>query len=203
MKISSIKTRFSSITGFTLIGVYITFVMLSLGLYPTAYSPMENWLSDLGNWRFNPKGALFYNLGCILTAIFEVLYMAGLSAWDLAKKWQKILLRIGQTSGFISAFCLFMGGIYSEDFWITHMILSEIHVIALGFFATFVSAALIIDPRFWRPVGVVGFVFATLDMIFGVDPKIPIMDSLAIFGTIAFVGLVATNMASFKRKNEI
>ncbi len=195
-------SRLSTITGFGLIGIYLTLMLVSLTLYPTAYSPMTNWLSDLGNSSLNPRGAILYNLGCILTAILEFPFMIGLSAWNLEKKWQKIMLRIGQVSGCIAGFCLIMTGVYSEDFMSLHMIWSAINVIALCYFTTFVSVALIVNSKFWKPAGFIGFGIATIDMIFGLGINIFIMEWLAIFGTILFVGLLAANMLKIKKNND-
>ncbi len=197
-----IFSRLSAITGFVLIGVYLTFMLFSLALFPTAYSPMKNWLSDLGNSSLNPTGAILYNLGCIFTAILEFPFMMGLSTWNLEKKWQKIMLRIGQVSGCIAGFCLIMTGIFSEDFMSLHMIWSAINVIALCYFTTFVSVALIIHSKFWRPVAIVGLTVATIDMVFGLGINIFIMEWLAIFGTLLFVGLLAANMLKIKKNHD-
>ncbi len=89
MRIMALKSRLSYISGFALIAIYFSFFLLSLAFFPTAYSPMANWLSDLGNSSLNPKGALLYNLGCILTALLEIPFMIGLSAWPLEKNGKK------------------------------------------------------------------------------------------------------------------
>jgi len=63
------KCPIGSFAGIAVIVLYCVFTFSSWALYPTAYSPVTNWLSDLGNSTNNPHGAILYNLGCILTGI--------------------------------------------------------------------------------------------------------------------------------------
>src|SRR5512143_4301395 len=62
-------------------GIYLTVTLLAYNRYPLAFSPMQNWLSDLGNQIENPIGAAFYNVGVILTALAQGVWFAGLSQW--------------------------------------------------------------------------------------------------------------------------
>jgi hypothetical membrane protein len=63
------KWPLSSVAGATVIVLYCAFTFSSWALFPTAYNPITNWLSDLGNSSYNPRGAILYNLGCIFTGI--------------------------------------------------------------------------------------------------------------------------------------
>jgi hypothetical protein len=50
-------------------------------LYPRSFGPLDNWLSDLGNANLNPRGALLYNAGVVLTGIALVALFLGLREW--------------------------------------------------------------------------------------------------------------------------
>jgi len=63
------KWPMSSVAGMTVIILYCVFTFSSLVLFPTAHNPITNWLSDVGNSLYNPRGVILYNLGCILTGI--------------------------------------------------------------------------------------------------------------------------------------
>ena len=56
---------------------FCAFTLTSITLFPSAFSPIVNYLSDLGNSAFNPKGAWFYNAGCILTGLALFPFYAG------------------------------------------------------------------------------------------------------------------------------
>ncbi len=110
------------------------------------------------------------------------------------------MLQIGQVAGYLAGFCLMMLGIISADFWSIHIVWAAINVFALAFFMIFVSTVLVSDPRYWRSVGVVGFAVAAINIVFGISVNIPIMEWVAIFGAVLFMGLLAVNMLKIKRK---
>jgi len=70
-----------SVAGVVVIIFYCAFTFTSIALFPTAFSPIDNWLSDLGNPSFSPHGAVFYNVGCILTVLALMPFLAGLYKW--------------------------------------------------------------------------------------------------------------------------
>ena len=51
---------------------YVNFTLLAYAFYPFPLSPFKNWLSDLGDSIVNPEGAIFYNVGVFLSAIFSL-----------------------------------------------------------------------------------------------------------------------------------
>jgi len=121
LELNPLKWPISFISGIAVIVIYCTFTFTSLALYPTSYSPVTNWLSDLGNSSFNPAGAVFYNTGCILTGIALFPFFAGLYKWYTHEKWRKISLIVTQIVGFLAAFSLIMIGVFSEDYVEQHV----------------------------------------------------------------------------------
>lgn len=81
--------------------VYCIFTFASLALFPPPYNPIKNWLSDLGNSSYNPKGAAVYNIGCIITGLMLFLFYIGFHSWYTDERWGKSLLVFTQTIGFI------------------------------------------------------------------------------------------------------
>lgn len=104
---------------------YLIFTILAYLQYPSTYSPMDNWLSDLGNPELNPGGAIFYNLGIILTAIFLVIFFIGLSDWNIqGNRVQHIMLRLTQVFGIVGSLCMLMSAVFPINHYDVHSILS-------------------------------------------------------------------------------
>ena len=83
----------SFVTGLFAIVCYLAFALLAFAHYPLPYSPLNNWLSDLGNPNLNPSGALFYNIGIVATASILPLFFLGLSRWKMANnRAQRLML---------------------------------------------------------------------------------------------------------------
>ena len=79
---------------------YLTLSLLAYVRYPLHYSPLANWLSDLGNRHVTPSSALLYNTGIVLTAVCLVLFYLGLSVWKLeGNRIQNIMLLLAQCCG--------------------------------------------------------------------------------------------------------
>src|SRR6266446_76372 len=74
-------------TGLFAIVCYLAFALLAFAHSPLPSSPLNNWLSDLGNPKLNPSGALFYNIGIVATASVLPLFFLGLSAGRWRTTW--------------------------------------------------------------------------------------------------------------------
>ncbi len=79
---------------------YLTCALVAFSRYPLPYSPLNNWLSDLGNVDVNPAGALFYNIGIVTTGLLLVLFFLGLSVWKMStNRIQQLMLHLTQGFG--------------------------------------------------------------------------------------------------------
>ena len=148
--------------------VYLAFAVTAYLLYPEAYGPLRNWLSDLVNPIENPSGAVFYRLGCGLTAVCLLAFYAGLSQWNAGDRKMKILLVVAQTAGVFSALALILTAVFPlgtqtdmHRFW------SMVHFVLLGFFLTFSATALLRHPTFARWVAYYGFLTAACNLVNG------------------------------------
>ena len=106
------------VSGLAAVVIYVIFTAVALSKYPNAYSPVTNWLSDLGNPLVNQSGALFYNLGCILTSLVLIAFYIGLRSWNNNDKRLRILLTIAQIAGMLSS--IFFNNNCTISAWESH-----------------------------------------------------------------------------------
>ncbi len=113
MTLNFLKWPLSAIGGVLVTVIFCAFTLVSIAFYSTPFSPFNNWLSDLGNPNLDPSGSIFFNAGCILTALAMIVLMAGLGKWDVTGR-KKTALVAGQACGVLSAFALMMIGVFTE-----------------------------------------------------------------------------------------
>ena len=92
--------------------IYLAFTLIAILSYPQPYSPLTNWLSDLGNPTRNPSGAIYYNAGGILTSAVLVLFFAGMYNWKRGDKKAKSFLRLSQVCGIVFALAFLMSALF-------------------------------------------------------------------------------------------
>jgi len=146
------KWPISCIAGVAVIVLYCAFTFTSWALYPTPYSPVDNWLSDLGNSTYNPSGAILYNLGCILTGIALFPFFGGLYKWYTNDKGRRILLMITQAIGLFAAFSLVMIGVFSEDSGELHILWSSIFFLLNLLVLILMGVSLFTHPNYMKPI---------------------------------------------------
>jgi len=204
-----LKLMISSVFGVLVIGIYIAFTITSYLHYSAEYSPLTNWLSDLGNPLANPSGAVYYNLGCILTSIALVVFFIGLSGWNTGEKKMKILLSIGQITGIFSAFSLIITASFPlGEHTSVHSAWSMIIYISVAFFFTFSGSALLKHPAFAKWIAYWGFLAAAFNFINGailsyvLENEFFIGEWVTVTMLIVYVGmLVYSSRAIYSQKN--
>ena len=75
-----------SITGIIAAIIYCFFTLLSFLFFPGPFNPVNNNLSELGDFNDNPKGAVFYNLGMVITGLLAFFFYIELYRWFSKKK---------------------------------------------------------------------------------------------------------------------
>jgi hypothetical membrane protein len=125
------------------LGVVLSALYIALGVaaamhYPHPFSPLHDWLSDLGNRRLNPHGALFYRIGSALGGITMIAFFASLAIWRSSKTVQSVALTAMQLLGALAGAAFIMTAIYPADLWSIHDAWSK--VVFLSF-----SAALVVS----------------------------------------------------------
>ncbi len=199
LKSTSRKWPLCFIAGVASIVLYCTFTVISIIFFPSPVSPTQNFLSQLGNSRLNPNGAIFYNLALILAGLAGILFYLGLYQWYTKEKGNK-LLTAALAVGFVNALSIIMTGVFSESvnyslhvFWSFLIFISFVPVLIL------VNTALLTYPGFSRLISYYGFLVAVIDvsllvmlLTLGFGPGIgPLMEWIAVFSYLVWVGLIA------------
>jgi len=188
------KWPISCMAGVAVIVLYCAFTFTSWALYPTPYSPVDNWLSDLGNSTYNPSGAILYNLGCILTGIALFPFFSGLYKWYTNEKGRKILLMIIQATGLLAALSLIMIGVFSEDSGELHSLWSSIFFALNLLVLILMGVALFTHPNYMKPIAYYGFIVAAINLLFVLIYRIPLFEWFTVFTALGYVGLLVYNM---------
>lgn len=188
------KWPISCIAGVAVIVLYCAFTFTSWALYPTPYSPVDNWLSDLGNSTYNPSGAILYNLGCVLTGIALFPFFGGLYKWYTSDKGRRILLMITQAIGLFAAFSLIMIGVFSEDSGELHILWSSIFFLLNLLVLILIGVSLFTHPNYMKPIAYYGFIVAAINLLFILAYNIPLFEWFTVFTALGYVGLLVYNM---------
>ena len=189
----------SFVTGMFGIVCYLAFALLAFSRYPLPYSPMSNWLSDLGNANVNPSGALFYNIGIVATGVALLLFFLGLSQWKMGENLiQNFMLFLTQGCGILGALALIMSGLYPINFFALHSFFSTCLDILLGTAFAFSVAALRYHPTCPRWLLIVGASTALVTLLYGVFHAVFVLEWVTIALFLCYVGLlgVETNRLS-------
>jgi hypothetical protein len=156
------------ITGIAAVIFYLIFTAVAFSKYPAAYGPLANWLSDLGNPQVNLTGAVFYNLGCILTSLILLFFFFRMNELKTGNKKSRLILTIAQISGILSAVSLIITALFPlGSNTPIHVFSGKMHVIFLGFFLTFSATALLKHPASVKWFAYFGFASALVNFIYG------------------------------------
>jgi hypothetical membrane protein len=191
------------VAGFAAVAIYVVFTAIALIKYPNTYSPLTNWLSDLGNPLVNQSGALFYNLGCVLTGLVLVAFFFGLREWVNGSKRLKVLLTIAQISGLLSSIFLTITAFFPLGTHTPlHAISGKMHIIFLGFFLTFSATVIMRHPLLRKWLAYFGFLAAVVNFVYGAFlHSVFLAEWVAIGMFIIYVLMISINSLQEKAKN--
>jgi hypothetical membrane protein len=190
---SDLKWPILVLAGILVIGFYCAFTFTSIALFPPPFSPVTNWLSDLGNSSFSPKGAVLYNVGCVLTGLALFPFFAGFYKWYTNEKWRKLLMTITQVVGFISAFALIMIGVFSEDYMTQHVFWSDVFFAFNLIVLILANASLMTHRKFMKLIGYYGLVVAAINLLFVAFSNTPLLEWFTVFTALGYVALLSYN----------
>lgn len=173
--------RLSYLSSIAAAVVYALLALLAFFQYPTAFSPLSNWLSDLGDPNANPQGAIFYNIGIISTGVLLVPFFWGLSRWKMPPlKIQRAMLITTQTFGFLGCLALIMSAVYPINHPEQHEFWSISLYILLGTAFAFSVSALRYHPRCPRWVLLVGALTALVDIVSGIWGNVYVLEWITV-----------------------
>jgi hypothetical membrane protein len=181
------------IAGILVILFYCAFTFTSIVLFPRPVSPLNDWLSDLGNSSYNPQGAIFYNVGCVLTGLALLPFFAGFYHWYTDEKWRKSLIMITQAVGFIAAFALMMIGVFSEDAGAIHHLWSLVFFVFNLLVLILANVSLMTHRKFIRPIGYYGLVVAVINLLFVGLAYTSILEWFTVFTALGYVAFLSYN----------
>jgi hypothetical protein len=180
--------------------VYLICAALAFFNYPLAFSPLTNWLSDLGNPIVNPSGAFLYNLGCVLTGLCLVFFTLGLDIWKNGDHKRRTLLRIAQATGILAALSLIVSALFplgAQTF--LHSISGKAHIFFTGFFLSFSATILLRHPITPKWIAYFGFLAAVVNFIYGaILYSVFIAEWVAIGLFILYVLIISANTLTQK-----
>jgi len=182
-----------TVAGILVIMSYCVFTFTSLALFPGPFSPVNNWLSDLGNSGYSPRGAAFYNVGCVLTGLALFPFFAGARKWYTSERRRKTLTMLTQVFGFIAAFALMMIGVFSEDYGELHGLWSDVFFVFNFIVLIFANVSLMTHSKFKRPIGYYGIVVAVINLLFVASSSTPLLEWLTVFTALGYVALLSYN----------
>lgn len=186
----------ATIGGVLAILLFCVFTFTSAVRYPGPFSPVDNWLSDLGTATKNPAGDVYFNVGCILTGVSLLLMMAGMSAWRSGDPRKDRALMAGQACGGASAFALMLIGVFVEG-TAYHGILAMMFFLLLFLFLVLANVAVWKHPAYRRWIGYYALVAIVIDLVFIYTffayDHAPAWEWLAVFSALLWVGLLAGN----------
>jgi len=190
-----VKRPISSLSGVVVIILYCVFTFSSWALYPAAYNPVANWLSDLGNSAHNPNGSILYNVGCVVTGIALFPLFIGLYEWYKDEKRRRTAIVTAQAIGCAAAFSLMMIGVFSEDYGWLHNLWSEVFFLLNLLVLVIMGVALFTHPRYIKAIAIYGCIVAAVTLMFLFLPNTPLLEWFTVFTALGYVGLLSYNMA--------
>jgi hypothetical membrane protein len=148
---------------------YIGLALAAFVRYPTSYSPVGNWLSDLGSAHLNPRDAFLYNTGIVLAGLLLIPFFFSLvSVRILANRKQRAILMLTQVFGLLGSLSLLMSGMFPINFMKAHQLWSISLYVTLGTSFAFSIAALRYHRSCPRLVLYLGGLTAGADILSGI-----------------------------------
>jgi len=184
----------ASILSILIVAVYLSFTLLSLARYPEPFSPVSNWLSDLGNRITSPGGSKYYNTGIFITGFLLAIFFIALNSNRVKeRKAQSIVLTLAQAFGILGAIAMIFTGIFSIDIPQIHSLFSMLLRICLGTGFGLSVAAFNYHKEVRKWILVTGIVTTLTDLIVSVlFNKIQLLEWPVIFLFLTYCLLLGT-----------
>ncbi len=196
MRYHQLKYPLTFITGISIVIIYFGFTYISIFHYNKPWTPFSIRLSDFGNANldFNPDGAIFFNLGVIITGFILLPFYFGLSLWfdGIDSRRNKNLLICVQIIGCLSGFTLIMLGIFPvetdeiHEFWAGAFFFLNLIVFIL------IGITLLNHEKFYKTIAIYGWTVAAINSFFILSQE-PILEWITVFSALGLAGLLAFN----------
>jgi hypothetical protein len=189
--------------------------MAALALYPGSTSPLDTYLSELGNADLSPNGWVYYDLAMILGGLLAVPFFMAV-AKHYSAYGQKGLVRTGLAAGLVNGVSVVLAGAVAEHVHMgVHMGWSLL--IFVSYLPLLVAYSMLLWslPGFAKPVSLYGYAVCGIDVGLlvallhgGTDPGAgSLMEWVAVFAFLLWVVLLTlstwwTSRAFYDRRKE-
>jgi hypothetical protein len=182
--------------GITAVAVYVLGSLLAIANYPTPFSPLTDWTSDLGNYDTNPRGAIIYNIGGAIAGLLLLPFFASIGPWyDIARD-RKFFYLGTELFGMLAPMSVAMQAIFQQGTGF-HRPWSTICLVSLTIVLLLANGALFRNPLFMRPIGYYGFatafVFLVFFVLYAADMSPFIMEWIAVYAGLLWILLFSYN----------
>lgn len=160
---------------------YVLCTLAAYAWFPGSFSPARNWLSDLGDANQNPTGAIFYNLGIVLTGLLVLFFFLSLSLWKIKTlNVQNRLVTLTQIFGVTGSIAMLLSAVFPINHPQEHQILSIALYILLGTAFAFSVSALRYQPVCPKWMLAVGLVTAFVDILSGIYHEATLLEWITV-----------------------
>jgi hypothetical membrane protein len=144
----SVRFPLSTVAGTLSLIVCVSLAGVAFARYPWAFSPMTNWISDLGNTWLNPRGSVFFRVDMVVVGVGLSAFFLGLRTLTHGQHWgTKSVILLAQLTGLVSSAALVMTGVFSENQESAHALWSTILFIALAVTVMLLGCGALAHPR--------------------------------------------------------
>lgn len=176
---------------------YVVFSLLALSNFSGDFSPLSNWLSDLGSQDLNPAGWWYYNAGIILTGVLLQFFFWGLTVWKLrGNRKQNLMVMFSCIAGSLGGLSMILSAVYPIDKIEIHSFFSAALYILIGSAFVFISVVFLYLPKFPRWMSVLGFIIALLDLLWSVFLNTYLMEFFVVGCFLLFCLLLGLHTAN-------
>jgi hypothetical protein len=157
-----------TIFGFAVVEPYLALTTIAIARYPQKVSPLDIYLSMLGNADLSPHGAIFYSQAVILAGLAEVPFFLAIYVFyvQYTPKW---LLLVGLLAGLTNGLAVFMTGV--NPLHLTGDISAHVTWSYIIFFSL-IPVLVVFGLAFWRVrgvsryIGLYGLAVCAIDILF-------------------------------------
>jgi hypothetical membrane protein len=163
------KLPISSIVGLIIIVFFCSFLTLSIINFPPGFSPLKNWMSDLGNPELNPSGYAYFNWACMITGLLLAVFYLGLRRAQSTDSHVTKTMIVTQAFGIFSGIALTGVGYFNETFSPHHFIVSVLFFLSSTIAILLATVALRGRPGFGRVTVSAGFLTVAIGIVFSLQ----------------------------------
>lgn len=175
------KRQFTFLSSLAILLVYSVCTLLALSRFNGVFSPVRNWLSDLGSPNLNPIGYLFYNTGVVLVGILLFFFFWSLSVWRKHEhKKQNIMLLLANLFGSLGGISMILSAVFPISTPSFHSVFSAALYILIGTGFVFTVVSLLYYPKFPRWMIALGILVGIVDMLWAMVINVYLMEFVTV-----------------------